>query len=121
MQEWILSPLIKQDQPCFCSGRPYRYGLVGDMDMTDNMMLRSYRNGKSPFLDRKGPKALALKIKEQLEVMTPSISAPVRQMSGGNVQKVLVGREIAQNPKVLLVAFPTRGVDVNTSHVIYRF
>jgi simple sugar transport system ATP-binding protein len=41
-------------------------------------------------------------------------------MSGGNVQKVLVGREIAQNPKVLLVAFPTRGVDVNTSHVIYR-
>ena len=43
----------------------------------------------------------------QLEVMTPSISAPVRQMSGGNVQKVLVGREIAQSPKVLLVAFPT--------------
>ena len=95
-------------------------GLVGDMDMTDNMMLRSYRNGKGPFLDRKGPRALAQKIKDQLEVMTPSISAPVRQMSGGNVQKVLVGREIAQNPKVLLVAFPTRGVDINTSHVIYQ-
>ena len=95
-------------------------GLVGDMDMTDNMMIRSYRNGKSPFLDRKGPRALAQKIKDQLEVMTPSISAPVRQMSGGNVQKVLVGREIAQNPKVLLVAFPTRGVDINTSHVIYQ-
>lgn len=76
-------------------------GLVGDMDMTDNMMIRSYRNGKGPFLDRKGPRALAEKIKDQLEVMTPSISAPVRQMSGGNVQKVLVGREIAQNPKVL--------------------
>ena len=99
---------------------PMDHEQVGEEDMTDNMMLRSYRNGKSPFLDRKGPKALALKIKEQLEVMTPSISAPVRQMSGGNVQKVLVGREIAQNPKVLLVAFPTRGVDVNTSHVIYR-
>ena len=95
-------------------------GLVGDMDMTDNMMIRSYRNGKGPFLDRKGPRALAEKIKNQLEVMTPSISAPVRQMSGGNVQKVLVGREIAQNPKVLLVAFPTRGVDINTSHVIYQ-
>ena len=95
-------------------------GLVGDMDMTDNMMLRSYRNGKGPFLERKGPRALALKIKDALEVMTPSISAPVRQMSGGNVQKVLVGREIAQSPKVLLVAFPTRGVDINTSHVIYK-
>ena len=95
-------------------------GLVGDMDMTDNMMLRSYRNGKGPFLERKGPRELATRIKDQLEVMTPSISAPVRQMSGGNVQKVLVGREIAQSPKVLLVAFPTRGVDINTSHVIYQ-
>ena len=62
-------------------------GLVGSMDLTDNMMIRSYRNGKGPFLDRKGPRALAEKIKDQLEVMTPSISAPVRQMSGGNVQK----------------------------------
>lgn len=95
-------------------------GLVGDMDMTDNMMIRSYRSGKGPFLERKKPRELAQKIKEKLEVMTPSISAPVRQMSGGNVQKVLVGREIAQNPKVLLVAFPTRGVDINTSHVIYQ-
>ena len=94
-------------------------GLVGDMDMTDNMMIRSYRSGKGPFLERKKPRELAQKIKEKLEVMTPSISAPVRQMSGGNVQKVLVGREIAQSPNVLLVAFPTRGVDVNTSHVIY--
>ena len=94
-------------------------GLVGDMDMTDNMMIRSYRSGKGPFLERKKPRELAQKIKEKLEVMTPGISAPVRQMSGGNVQKVLVGREIAQSPKVLLVAFPTRGVDVNTSHVIY--
>ena len=94
-------------------------GLVGDMDMTDNMMIRSYRSGKGPFLERKKPRELAQKIKEKLEVMTPSISAPVRQMSGGNVLKVLVGREIAQSRKVLLVEFPTRGVDVNTSHVIY--
>ena len=94
-------------------------GLVGDMDMTDNMMLRSYRNGKGPFLERKGPKALALKIKEQLEVMTPSISAPVRQMSGGNVQKVLLGREIASSPTVLLTAYAVRGLDINSSYTIY--
>ena len=95
-------------------------GLVGDMDMTDNMMIRSYRNGKGPFLDRKGPRALAEKIKDQLEVMTPSISAPVRHLSGGNVQKVLVGREIAQKPKVLMVAYPTRGIDINSSYAIYN-
>lgn len=95
-------------------------GLVGDMDMTDNMMLRSYHNGKSLLLDRRSPRKLAATIKEQLDVMTPSISSPVRKMSGGNVQKVLVGREIAQHPKVLMVAYPTRGIDINSSHTIYE-
>ncbi len=95
-------------------------GLVGAMDMTDNMMLRSYRRGRGAFLDRKTPGKLAVKIKDQLEVMTPSISSPVSRMSGGNVQKVLVGREISQNPKVLMVAYPTRGIDINSSHTIYH-
>ncbi len=95
-------------------------GLVGSMDMTDNVMLRSYRKGKAGLLDRKTPGSLAQKIKDQLEVVTPSINAPVGRMSGGNVQKVLVGREIAQNPKVLMVAYPTRGIDINSSYAIYN-
>ena len=95
-------------------------GLVGSMDMTDNMMLRSYQRGKTDFLDRKTPGKLAMKIKNQLEIVTPSISAPVGRMSGGNVQKVLVGREIAQKPKVLMVAYPTRGIDINSSYTIYH-
>ena len=95
-------------------------GLVGSMNMTDNMMLRSYQKGKSEFLDRKTPGKLATKIKNQLEIVTPSISAPVGRMSGGNVQKVLVGREIAQKPKVLMVAYPTRGIDINSSYTIYH-
>ena len=95
-------------------------GLVGDMDLTDNMMLRSFQKGHSVFTDRKTPKELAQTVVDELEVVTPGLSTPVRRLSGGNVQKVLVGREIAQSPKVLLVAFPTRGVDINTSHVIYR-
>ncbi|MCD8023789.1 MAG: ATP-binding cassette domain-containing protein, partial [Lachnospiraceae bacterium] len=95
-------------------------GLVGSMDMTDNMMLRSYRRGKPGFLDRRTPGKLAQKVKDQLEIVTPSISAPVGRMSGGNVQKVLVGREIAQHPKVLMVAYPTRGIDINSSYTIYH-
>ncbi len=95
-------------------------GLVGSMDMTDNMMLRSYENGRYGFLDRSSPSRLAEKIKKDLEIQTPSISAPVSRMSGGNVQKVLVGREIEQNPKVLLVAYPTRGIDINSSYTIYH-
>jgi len=95
-------------------------GLVGNMDITDNMMLRSYRRGKSAFLERKGPKDLAEKIIEDLEVVTPGATTPVRRLSGGNVQKVLVGREIAASPTVLMAAYPVRGLDINSSYTIYN-
>jgi len=94
-------------------------GLVGNMDLADNMMLRSYRRGRSPFTDRKSPKALAENVVEELEVRTPGISTPVRRLSGGNVQKVLVGREIASAPTVLLTAYAVRGLDINSSYTIY--
>ena len=95
-------------------------GLVGNMDIVDNMMLRSYKKGKSIFLQRKAPKTLAENIIERLGVVTPSASTPVRKLSGGNVQKVLVGREIASAPTVLMVAYPVRGLDINSSYTIYN-
>ncbi len=95
-------------------------GLVGSMDIVDNMMLRSYSKGKSVFLDRKNPKKLAEKIIESLEVSTPGVSTPVRRLSGGNVQKVLVGREISSAPTVLMAAYPVRGLDINSSYTIYN-
>ena len=95
-------------------------GLVGNMDIVDNVMLRSYKKGKSVFLERKAPKDLAEKIIEQLEVATPDANTPVRKLSGGNVQKVLVGREIASSPTVLMVAYPVRGLDINSSYTIYN-
>ena len=94
-------------------------GLVGGMDLSDNMMLRSFRKGKGFFTDRKGPRKLAKKIVKELDVKTPSIETEVRKLSGGNVQKVLVGREIASAPKVLLTAYAVRGLDINSSHTIY--
>ena len=90
------------------------------MDITDNMMLRSYRKGHSLFVDRKKPKDLAEEIIESLEVVTPGVGTPVRRLSGGNVQKVLVGREIALNPKLLMAAYPVRGLDINSSYLIYN-
>ncbi len=95
-------------------------GLVGNMDIVDNMMLRSYRKGKSMFLERKKPRDLAERIIEQLEVVTPGADTPVRRLSGGNVQKVLVGREIAASPTVLMAAYPVRGLDINSSYMIYN-
>ena len=95
-------------------------GLVGNMDIVDNMMLRSYKKGKSVFLNRKKPRTLATEIIENLEVVTPDENTPVRRLSGGNVQKVLVGREISSNPKVLMAAYPVRGLDINSSYMIYN-
>ncbi len=95
-------------------------GLVGNMGITDNMMLRSYRKGKSVFLERKAPHDLAEKIISELEVVTPGTETPVRRLSGGNVQKVLVGREIAAAPTVLMAAYPVRGLDINSSYTIYN-
>ena len=93
-------------------------GLVGNMNLTDNMMLRSFR--RTPFfLDRKSPRELAQNVVNELEVVTPGINTPVRRLSGGNVQKVLVGREIASSPTVLLTAYAVRGLDINSSYTIY--
>lgn len=95
-------------------------GLVGNMDIIDNMMLRSYRRGKTMFLERKTPKTLAETIIDRLEVVTPGVNTPVRRLSGGNVQKVLVGREISSSPTVLMAAYPVRGLDINSSYTIYN-
>ncbi len=95
-------------------------GLVANMDIVDNMMLRSYRRGHSMFVDRKKPSDLAEKIIKELQVVTPDAHTPVRRLSGGNVQKVLVGREIASSPTVLMAAYPVRGLDINSSYTIYN-
>lgn len=95
-------------------------GLVGNMDLTDNMMLRSFRYGHTPFTSRKSPRELAEHVVDDLDVVTPGLTTPVRRLSGGNVQKVLVGREIASAPTVLLTAYAVRGLDINSSYTIYE-
>ena len=95
-------------------------GLVGNMGIIDNMMLRSYETGRGFFLNRTAPASLADQIISDLQVVTPDAKTPVRRLSGGNVQKVLVGREIASAPTVLMVAYPVRGLDINSSFTIYR-
>ena len=94
-------------------------GLVGGMGITDNMMLRSYRKGHAGFVDRKKPRRQAEEIIRELEVITPGVNVPVRRLSGGNIQKVLLGREIAFTPKLLMAAYPVRGLDINSSYIIY--
>ena len=94
-------------------------GLVGSMNLIENMLLKSYNDGASPMIHTGPSRELAEDIKQELDVQTPSITTPIKDLSGGNVQKVLVGREIAASPSVLMTAYAVRGLDINTSYTIY--
>ena len=94
-------------------------GLVGSMGITDNMLLRTYYKTPGYFIDRKPAKAMADKLIDKLQILTPGTETPVRLLSGGNVQKVLLGREIEAAPKVLITAYAVRGLDINSSYAIY--
>ncbi len=95
-------------------------GLVAGMDMVDNLLLKKYQKQKGLFLDKKPAIEQAQKITDELEIVTPGISNyPVKNLSGGNIQKVLLGRELDLSPEVLVTAYPVRGLDINTCHKIY--
>jgi simple sugar transport system ATP-binding protein len=94
-------------------------GLAASMGMVDNMLLKRYNEGKGPFVSKKEARELAKRLVHKLEIATPNIETPVRRLSGGNVQKVLLGREIESNPNVLITAYAVRGLDINSSFTIY--
>ncbi|WP_100065158.1 ABC transporter ATP-binding protein [Miniphocaeibacter massiliensis] len=94
-------------------------GLVGDLGIDDNMILKNYKGDKGIFIDYGKSKRISEKVIEDLEIKTPGIKTPVKKLSGGNIQKVLVGREIESYPEILIVAYPVRGLDINSSYTIY--
>ena len=95
-------------------------GLAPSLSITDNMILKNYSEAKGLFVDRRSGRADAQRVIEELEVVTPSTETPVRRLSGGNVQKVLLGREIKAGPNVIVTAYPVRGLDINSSYAIYN-
>lgn len=94
-------------------------GLVGSMDIVDNIMLKDYQSRPGIFINKKEMVPKAEEIVQRLEIVTPGLDQPVRKMSGGNIQKVLLGREIDSNPKLLITAYPVRGLDIGASYKIY--
>ena len=89
------------------------------MGMVDNMLLKTYNKGKGFFVERASARAQAERLVKELSIVTPGVDTPVRMMSGGNVQKVLLGREIESSPQVLITAYPVRGLDINSSYTVY--
>lgn len=94
-------------------------GLVSSMSMVDNMILKDYYKQKGVILSRKESKEKSIDLIKKLQIKTPGENHPVKELSGGNIQKVLLGRELSIEPHLLITAYPTRGLDVQSSHLIY--
>ncbi|MCM8711802.1 ABC transporter ATP-binding protein [Clostridium sp. SYSU_GA19001] len=95
-------------------------GLVASMDMVDNLLLKSYHLQKGFIIDRKPVAEKAKELKKSLEIKTPSINYPIKYLSGGNIQKILLGRELSLKPRLLVMAYPVRGLDINTCFTVYN-
>ncbi|MBD9196011.1 MAG: ABC transporter ATP-binding protein [Clostridiales bacterium] len=95
-------------------------GLANGLSISENVVLRTYRSGKSIFLDRKEELRQANDLVERYSISTSGVQQAIQSLSGGNIQKVLLGREINRNTDFLMVAYPVRGLDIGASDFIYE-
>lgn len=96
-------------------------GMVGDMTLAENVMLMNYNNEgyrKKGIANWKWVKKHTEKICENFNVKKDDINEPISKLSGGNQQKLVVGRELDRNPKLLIAAHPTRGLDIGATKYI---
>jgi ribose transport system ATP-binding protein len=96
-------------------------GLVIDMSVRENMSLAALRRDKRKggFLDFAKESEISQEMIKSMRVKTPSDDQVVRYLSGGNQQKVVLGKWLAMKPKLLLLDEPTRGIDVGAKREIY--
>ena len=87
--------------------------------MLDNLVL-SAEPRRGPFFDRPAAESLADRLIRQLRIKAPTSSVRCRDLSGGNLQKVVLGKCLAPRPRLMLLDNPTRGVDVGARAEIYR-
>jgi len=100
-----------------------RDGLIGDFTVADNLMLIDYRSpeySRWGFLRSPAIRHHCAELVSAFQVRTPGLDTPAHHLSGGNIQKLILARELSGRPRVLLVAQPTRGVDVGAAEYIHR-
>jgi len=98
-------------------------GVIQDFSVAENMILQDHTRppfSKGIFLDFKAIARVTQELVNQFRVKTPSVDTPVKSLSGGNIQKLILARELARNPDVLIAAQPTRGVDIGATEYIHE-
>lgn len=96
-------------------------GSAPNLSVAENLVLKAYRTlrfGRAPFLNRQAIRHSATELVTDYAIATPTIDNPVRKLSGGNLQKVILAREISADPTVLIAAYPTRGLDVGATETV---
>ncbi len=99
-------------------------GLAPNLSVTGNVVLKSYRRppmSRGPLLALRRMREMALELIHRYDVKTPGPDTPVRDLSGGNLQKLVLGREFQGDPLVLVVAQPTRGLDVGAIETVHAY
>jgi len=98
-------------------------GSAPNHSVAENLALKAYRRppiGRGLFIDRARMRALARDLVARFQIATPSVETPVRKLSGGNLQKVILAREIAGEPHVIIAAYPSRGLDIGATETVHR-
>lgn len=98
-------------------------GLVPNLGAIDNLILKEYRRpglGSGPFINRSKAKEFALKLLQEVGVKLTGLEAPVKMLSGGNLQRLLLARELASSPKVIVAVYPIRGLDIAAAEAVHK-
>lgn len=96
-------------------------GLLMDAGILDNMLLKYCDRGpyrRAGFVDFSGVRRLALEKKAEYQIKADDLTVPVRYLSGGNQQKIILSRELGDSPRLIVAAQPTRGLDVGASEFV---
>lgn len=107
----------------YISEERFRDGVVKDLTVEENLMLEQHHQppfARSIFLNFQAISAHTKSLINDFEIKTPSTSTPLRNLSGGNVQKLIMARELSRRPGVLIASQPTRGVDIGSTEYIHQ-
>lgn len=126
---WVDGVVLRHGDPRTAIDRGVAYipedrmgtGVVPELSIKDNVILKAYRDGSmriGPLIRSDRAAGRAKELMQRFDVRAPGPQTLVRQLSGGNVQRVLLARELSANPRVLIAASPTRGLDVRSTHEI---
>ncbi len=100
-----------------------RVGSSPNLSVTDNVIMKNYRKppiSKGKMLDMKAANKFAKELKEAYDIIVPNVNTPVRLLSGGNLQRVILAREISGHPNFMVAVQPTRGLDVGAIEGVQR-